>query len=115
MRGLVSGARKPTRIEPEPRPRTSSGSGGAILTTTSRAPHRGGVAGELGARLGEGGIGQQGIGARAVLHDDVEALGLELGDHLRHERDTVLAGGGLSRNSDPHVRSENVSDRPDGG
>ena len=33
--GLVSGARKPTRIEPVPSERTCSGSGGAIVTTTS--------------------------------------------------------------------------------
>ena len=33
--GLVSGARKPIRIEPAPSERICSGSGGAIVTTTS--------------------------------------------------------------------------------
>ena len=36
--GLVSGARNPIRIEPEPSPRICCGSGGAIVTTTSE-PH----------------------------------------------------------------------------
>ena len=36
----------------------------------------------------------------------------QLGDDLRHERDAMLARGGLLRDPDPHYRGENVPDLP---
>ena len=109
--GLVSGARKPIRIEPEPSPRIASGSGGAIVTTTSLLPHLRGVARDLRPGRGERRVGQQRVRAGAGLHDDVQALRLQLADDLRHERNTVLSRRGLLRDTDPHTRGENVSDR----
>ena len=64
--GLVSGARKPISTEPWPSPRIASGSGGAIVSTASLPQTACGVGGDLGAGLGEGGVVEQGLLARAL-------------------------------------------------
>ena len=109
--GLVSGARKPIRIEPEPEPADRLRVGRRDRDDHVALPHLGGVRRDLRAGVGERLVGQQRVGARARLHDHVEALGLQLAHDLRHERHPVLARRGLLRNADPHMRSGNVSDR----
>src|SRR6202035_1721954 len=42
------------------------------------------------------------------LNQDVDALGLQLGHDLRHERNPVLAFGGLLRNTHPHEGRESI-------
>jgi hypothetical protein len=72
------------------------------------APHLRRVARDLRARVGVRRVGQQGVGARAALHDDVKALGLELAHDLWHERHTMLARSGLLRNTYPHEVRERI-------
>ena len=108
--GLVSGARKPIRIEPDAEAADLLGVGRRDLDDDVAAPDRRRRRRvSCGARLGEGGVRQQRVGARAALHDHLEAFGLQLADDLRHERHPVLARRGLLRNTDPHARCENVS------
>ena len=108
--GAVSGARKPIRIEPWPRPRIASGSGGAIVTTMSLRQTSPASLRDRRAGLGELLVAEQRALARAALDEHVEALGLQLADDLRHERDAMLAGGGLLRDSDPHRGAGKLSD-----
>ena len=81
------------------------------MTTTSEPQTSAASRGDLRAGLDVGGVGQQRVRARAVLHDDLQALGLQLAHDLRHKRHPVLARRGLLRNTDPHVQGGNVSDR----
>ena len=100
--GWVRGARKPTSVPPRCRRPISSALGGADLDHHVGAPR---VA-DARAGVGVERVGDERLLAGAGLDDDLDALGLQALDDVRHERDAALAFGALSWHSDLHEGAE---------
>ncbi len=75
-------------------------------------PHLRGIGGQLRARLGEGGVGQQRVCACAILDQDVDALGLQLATTSGTSA-TLCSPSAVSFGTPTRMKAGKVSDLPD--